>query len=61
MSLTACVLYPGIEVAIAGGVVRRSDGGIVGEAAVDFINQFKVEYAIIGVSAIDTDGFPAGF
>ncbi len=49
-------LYPGIEVAIAGGVVRRSDGGIVGEAAVDFINQFKVEYAIIGVSAIDTDG-----
>lgn len=49
-------LFPGIEVAIAGGVVRRSDGGIVGEAAVDFINQFKVEYAIIGVSAIDADG-----
>ncbi len=49
-------LYPGIEVAIAGGVVRRSDGGIVGEAAVDFINQFKVEYAVIGVSAIDVDG-----
>ena len=29
--------YPAIEVVIAGGVVRRSDGGIVGEAAVDFI------------------------
>ena len=47
---------PGIELLIAGGVVRRSDGGIVGVAAVDFINQFKVDYAIIGVSAIDEEG-----
>ncbi len=47
---------PEIEVIIAGGVVRRSDGGIVGEAAVDFIKQFKVDYAIIGTSAIDEDG-----
>jgi DeoR family glycerol-3-phosphate regulon repressor len=37
-------------------VVRRTDGGIVGEAAVDFIGQFKVDYAVIGVSAIDDDG-----
>lgn len=49
-------LSPGIEVVIAGGVVRRSDGGIVGEAAVDFIRQFKVDFAVIGVSAIDEDG-----
>ncbi|MEN9894938.1 MAG: hypothetical protein RIR97_790 [Pseudomonadota bacterium] len=48
--------YPAMEVVIAGGVVRRSDGGIVGEAAVDFIRQFKVDYAVIGVSAIDHDG-----
>jgi len=47
---------PAIEVIIAGGVVRASDGGIVGEAAVDFIRQFKVDYAIIGASAIDEDG-----
>jgi DeoR family glycerol-3-phosphate regulon repressor len=47
---------PGIEVVIAGGVVRASDGGIVGEAAVDFIRQFKVDFAVIGVSAIDPDG-----
>ena len=47
---------PGIELIIAGGVVRRSDGGIVGVAAVDFINLFKVDYAVIGVSAIDEDG-----
>jgi DeoR family glycerol-3-phosphate regulon repressor len=47
---------PQIEVVIAGGVVRHTDGGIIGEAAVDFIRQFKVDYAIIGASAIDEDG-----
>ena len=49
-------VYPSIEVVIAGGVVRGSDGGIVGEAAVDFIRQFKVDFAVIGASAIDGDG-----
>ncbi|TCL71827.1 DeoR/GlpR family DNA-binding transcription regulator [Rhizobium sp. BK251] len=49
-------LLPAIEVVISGGVVRSSDGGIVGEAAVDFIRQFKVDYAVIGASAIDSDG-----
>lgn len=44
------------EVMVAGGVVRRPDGGVIGAAAVDFIKQFKVDYAIIGVSAIDEDG-----
>ena len=48
--------FVGIELIIAGGMVRRSDGGIIGVAAVDFINQFKVDYAVIGVSAIDEDG-----
>jgi DeoR family glycerol-3-phosphate regulon repressor len=51
--LTPCA---GIEVIVVGGLVRRADGGIVGEAAVDFIRQFKVDYAVIGVSAIDDDG-----
>ena len=49
-------VQPDLEVVIAGGVVRGSDGGIVGEAAVDFIRQFKVDYAVIGTSAIDSDG-----
>ena len=49
-------VYPRFEVIIAGGVVRTSDGGIVGEAAVDFIRQFKVDIAVIGASAIDHDG-----
>ncbi len=48
--------YSQIETVIAGGVVRPTDGGIVGEAAVDFIRQFKVDHAIIGASAIDPDG-----
>ncbi|MBL4901674.1 MAG: DeoR/GlpR transcriptional regulator [Desulfocapsa sp.] len=48
--------FMGVELIIAGGQVRRSDGGIVGGAAVDFINQFKVDFAVIGVSAIDEDG-----
>jgi DeoR family glycerol-3-phosphate regulon repressor len=45
-----------IEIIVAGGVVRHADGGVVGEAAVDFIRQFKVDYAVIGASAIDEDG-----
>jgi len=47
---------PDMEVIVAGGVVRPTDGGVVGEVTVDFIRQFKMDYAIIGVSAIDEDG-----
>lgn len=54
----ANILHPvdGLDLVIAGGMVRRSDGGIVGESSVDFIRQFKVDFAIIGTSAIDQDG-----
>lgn len=44
------------ELILAGGIVRQSDGGIVGEAAVGFIHQFKVDCAVIGASALDEDG-----
>lgn len=47
---------PSIEVIVAGGNVRRSDGGIVGAQTEDLIRQFKVDTAVIGVSAIDEDG-----
>jgi DeoR family glycerol-3-phosphate regulon repressor len=47
---------PDIEVVIAGGVVRKSDGGIIGAAAVDLIRQFKVDFAVVGSSAIDDEG-----
>lgn len=49
-------VYPSFEVVIAGGVVRPSDGGIVGEAAAGFFSQFKVDYAVIGASALDEEG-----
>lgn len=54
----AIMLYPhpSIDVIIAGGPVRKSDGAVIGAAAVDLIRQFKVDTAIIGVSAIDEDG-----
>ena len=48
--------YQDIEVIVAGGVLRHSDGGIVGEPAVEFLRQFKVDYAVIGTSGIDEDG-----
>lgn len=47
---------PEVEVVVTGGVVRKNDLGIVGAAAIDVINQFKVDIAIIGTSAIDGDG-----
>lgn len=54
----AMLLYPNphIEVIVAGGPVRRSDGAVIGGATVNFIQQFKVDYAVIGSSAIDADG-----
>ena len=45
-----------IEVILSGGTVRRSDGGLVGAAAVEHIGQFRADIAIIGTSAIDPDG-----
>lgn len=44
------------EVMVAGGVLRRSDGGLVGDLTAQFIEQFKVDFAIIGASALDLDG-----
>lgn len=44
------------EVIVAGGVVRSRDRGIVGEATVDFIRQFRVDIGLIGVSSIEPDG-----
>jgi DeoR family glycerol-3-phosphate regulon repressor len=47
---------PDCEVIVAGGVVRGRDRGIVGEATVDFIQQFKVDIGLVGISAIEADG-----
>ena len=47
---------PHCEVLVTGGLVRGRDRGIVGEATIDFIRQFKVDISIIGVSSIEADG-----
>ena len=54
----AAELHPrkGVEVILAGGTVRRSDGGIVGAATVEHVRQFRTDLAVIGISAIDPDG-----
>ena len=44
------------EILVAGGALRRSDGGLVGDLTTDFMTQFKVDYAVIGASALDADG-----
>jgi len=44
------------EVIVAGGVLRARDRGIVGEATVEFIGQFKVDIGLIGISGIEADG-----
>ena len=44
------------DVIVAGGVLRRSDGGLVGDLTTEAISHFKVDYAIIGTSALDAEG-----
>ncbi|WP_299646710.1 DeoR/GlpR family DNA-binding transcription regulator [uncultured Jannaschia sp.] len=44
------------RVIVTGGVLRRSDGGLVGDVAISTIRQFKVDIGVIGCSALDADG-----
>ncbi len=47
---------PHSEVIVTGGVLRRSDGGLVGDVAAEIIRQFRVDYAVIGIASIAADG-----
>ncbi len=47
---------PDCEVIVTGGLLRARDRGLIGEATVDFIRQFKVDTAVIGISGIEADG-----
>ncbi len=44
------------QIVVAGGVLRRSDGGLIGNLTIATIEQFKFDHAIIGCSALDTEG-----
>ncbi len=47
---------PNCEIVVAGGALRRSDGGLVGGLTARIIEQFKFDYAVIGCSALDQEG-----
>lgn len=47
---------PSSDVVVAGGGLRRTDGGLVGDLAALAIARFKVDIAVIGASAIDPGG-----
>ncbi|TNB46035.1 DeoR/GlpR transcriptional regulator [Martelella lutilitoris] len=50
------VANPDCEIVVAGGQLRRTDGGLVGTLANRIVDEFKFDLAIIGCSAMDADG-----
>ena len=48
--------FDGFDVMVPGGRVRPSDGAIIGHKAIEFISQFRPDFAIIGAAAIARDG-----
>lgn len=50
------MIKPDFKVILAGGEVRSRDGGVTGEATMDFISQFRLDFGILGISGIDFDG-----
>lgn len=44
------------EVLVAGGIVSSRERGLVGEATVEFVGQFKTDFCLVGVGGIDADG-----
>lgn len=47
---------PNIEIVVAGGTLRRADGGLLGNMTTQFVDLFKFDYAIISCAGIDADG-----
>lgn len=50
------VANPSCEIIMTGGHLRRADGGLVGSLAASTIDKFKFDVAVIGCSALDSDG-----
>lgn len=48
--------HPSAEVIVTAGRMRRADGALVGDLAVQTLRRFKPDLAIIGTSAIDHQG-----
>ena len=47
---------PGVDLILAGGLLRSADGGLVGETTAEFVRQFRPDYALLGASALSEDG-----
>ena len=47
------------DITIASGSLRQ-DGGIIGESTVEFLSQFRLDFGVLGISAIDLDGHLIG-
>ena len=45
-----------LQIILTGGLLRVQDGGLIGDIAARVIEEFKVDHAVIGTSAIDPDG-----
>ena len=45
-----------IEVVLAGGILRASDGGLVGDVTAEFVRHFRPDIAFLGASALSEDG-----
>jgi DeoR/GlpR family transcriptional regulator of sugar metabolism len=54
----AQILYKNtdLEVMVPGGTLRAHNGGIVGPGAVNYIAEFRADYLITSVGAIESDG-----
>lgn len=50
------VANPTCEIIVAGGLLRRADGGLVGALTTRTIEQFKFDFAVIGCSSLDEEG-----
>lgn len=46
----------GIQLHLVGGLARPTSGSITGDRAVEFIERFKVDIALVSTSGIDLDG-----
>ena len=44
------------DVILTGGMIRKRDRALTGEATSEFLQKFRVGYAVFGIGAIDSDG-----
>jgi len=47
---------PSFQIMIGGGQIRNHDGGIVGPETTQFMNDYRLDLGIIGISGIDEEG-----